>query len=162
MMSKQAARQISCESKLSEKTESTNVGPMSRQVSPLSFDSTGSAPIAPAESPSVGRNNKNVRRNLCNSLGAETGLDLHTDWESEDDMSGSIASNDCFSAFRKHSARINTHALAAEAGLDLHIDWEEEDRTLALGTATRASAARTKYGSVGGFECEISENLIFA
>jgi hypothetical protein len=162
MMSKQANRQASCESKLSEKTESTNVGPMSRQVSPLSNESTGTAPISSAESPSVGRNNKNLRRNLCNSLGAETGLDLHTDWESEDEMSGSIASNDCFSAFRQHNARINTHTLAAEAGLDLHIDWEEEDRTSAVGTAPHASVARTKYGSVGGFECEISENLIFA
>mmetsp|Transcript_60563 Transcript_60563/g.94191 ORF Transcript_60563/g.94191 Transcript_60563/m.94191 type:complete len:136 (-) Transcript_60563:169-576(-) len=135
---------------------------MSRQVSPFSNESTGTARTASAESPSVGRNKKNVRRNLCNSLGAETGLDLHTDWESEDEMSGSIASNNCFSVFRKYNARINTHSLAAEASLDLHMDWEEEDRSSALSTAPHASAARSKYGSVGGFECEISENLIFS
>mmetsp|Transcript_60565 Transcript_60565/g.94193 ORF Transcript_60565/g.94193 Transcript_60565/m.94193 type:complete len:165 (+) Transcript_60565:46-540(+) len=158
-----ATRQASCESKLSQQTESTNVGPASRQVSPYSNESNGTA-----ASPSANRADKKVRRNLCNSLGAEAGLDLHYDWESDDDASGSIASNDCFSRFRrpapevskKINRRINTHTLAAEAGLDLHIDWEDDDAP--SNTSAPATAPRPKYGSVGGFEFEISENLIFA
>mmetsp|Transcript_60962 Transcript_60962/g.96758 ORF Transcript_60962/g.96758 Transcript_60962/m.96758 type:complete len:165 (-) Transcript_60962:405-899(-) len=158
-----ATRQASCESKLSQQTESTNVGPASRQVSPYSNESNGTA-----ASPSANRADKKVRRNLCNSLGAEAGLDLHYDWESDDDASGSIASNDCFSRFRRPASdvskkinkRINTHTLAAEAGLDLHIDWEDDDAP--SNTSAPATAPRPKYGSVGGFEFEISENLIFA
>jgi len=163
-----ATRQASCESKLSQQTESTNAGPASRQVSPFSNESTGTVASHSAQSSSANRTNKKVRRNLCNSLGAEAGLDLHYDWESDDDASGSIASNDCFSRFRrpapevskKINRRINTHTLAAEAGLDLHIDWEDDDAP--SNTSAPATAPRPKYGSVGGFEFEISENLIFA